>query len=209
MNPTHQLALNSASTYFRTIVTICLTLLGSRWVLNALGQSDFGLFNLVGSIIVFVTFLNSVMASSVARHFAYSMGRGNKKELIRWFNTALCAHLCLGVLLLLIGWPIGEYTIRNFLNVPAERLLACLWVFRISLISAFINMVSVPFVGMYTAQQRIYEIAFWGVFQSFLIPLYRGRYLVFREIVCCFTHLEWCSSYVCSDDSDLSILSSF
>ena len=39
-----------------------MALFSSRWVLNSLGQSDFGLYSVVGSIIVFIVFLNSVMA---------------------------------------------------------------------------------------------------------------------------------------------------
>jgi O-antigen/teichoic acid export membrane protein len=70
--------------------------------------------------------------------------------------------------LILIGWPIGEYVISHVLAIPEGRMNAAHWVFRISLASAFINMISVPFVGMFTAKQRIAEMAIYGIAQTLL-----------------------------------------
>jgi O-antigen/teichoic acid export membrane protein len=169
MNASQRLVLNTAATYGRSVFALALALFSSRWVLNALGQSDFGLFSLVGSIIIIITFLNSVMAGSVSRHLAYSIGQGDSMEVSRWFNTALSIHLCIGFGLALIGWPIGEYVIAYILNISPDRIQTCLWVYRFSLFSAFASMVSIPFVAMFTAQQHITEIAGWGTLQTILV----------------------------------------
>lgn len=169
MNPSQRVALNTAVTYGRSIVAVGLMLFSSRWILNALGQTDFGLYSVVGSIIIFITLLNSVMANSVARHYAYALGRGDPEDVKRWFNAALGIHLILASVLVLIGWPVGEYTVAHILAIPVERAPACLWVFRISLLSAFCSMVSMPFVAMFTARQRMVEQACWLMGQSLLV----------------------------------------
>jgi len=163
MNHSQRLVLNTVATYGRSVVAVGLTLFSSRWVLNALGQTDFGLFSVVGSIIIFITFLNGVMAGSISRYYAFSIGSGKPEEVIKWFNAALGLHLCLATILTLIGWPIGEYMIAHVLTVPADRIWSCLWVFRVSLLSAFVSMVSIPCVAMFTAQQKITETAFWEI----------------------------------------------
>jgi len=163
------IVVNTATTYIRSIFAAGLSLFSSRWVLNALGHSDYGLFVVVGSLIIFVTFINSTMSGSAARYFAYSIGKGDSNEVKRWFNSALCIHICLAFLLILIAWPVGEYVVVHTLKVPNERLTTCLWVFRLSLLSAFFNMISVPFVAMFTAKQRIAEIAVWGMAQSIIV----------------------------------------
>lgn len=163
-----RIVLNTAATYIRTIFTAGLTLFSSRWVLNSLGFTDYGLFSLVGSIILFITFLNGVMACSAVRYFAYSIGQGDRFEVNRWFNSAIGIHLVLAFVLVAIGWPIGEYVICNILTVPGDRLTACLWIFRASLVSAFVSIFSVPFVAMFTAKQHITELAAWGTLQSIL-----------------------------------------
>jgi len=162
----NRIAINTIATYTRMVISAGLSLFGSRWVLNALGQTDYGLFSVVGSIIMFITFLNTVMSVSASRHFAYSIGQGDASEVNRWFNSALGIHLCLASLLILIGWPIGEYVVDHILRIPFSRLAASRWVFRISLVSAFTSMISVPFVAMFTAKQHICELAVWGMLQT-------------------------------------------
>jgi O-antigen/teichoic acid export membrane protein len=169
MNPSQRIVLNTAATYARSLLAVALALLSSRWVLNALGQTDFGIFSVVGSLIVFIEFLNSVMAASAGRHFAFAIGQGNYAEVNRWFNAALSIHLCFALVLTLIGWPIGEYLIAKVLTIPADRIPVCLGVFHVSLISAFVSMLAIPFVAMFTAKQHIAELAVWGLLETILV----------------------------------------
>lgn len=70
--------------------------------------------------------------------------------------------------MILIGWPVGEYVIAHVLTIPGDRISACLWVFRISLVPASVSMISVPFIAMYTAKQHIYKLAVWNMIYSFM-----------------------------------------
>jgi len=168
MTPSQRIALNTIATYTRSVFAAALGLFSIRWVLEALGQSDFGLFSVVGSIITFIVFLNGVMAGSAARHFAYSIGEGDSEKVNEWFNAAFSIHLILSIILILLGWPIGEYCIINVLTIPSDRIVTSIWVFRISLISAFFSMVTIPFIAMFTAKQHILTLAVWGILQSIL-----------------------------------------
>ena len=168
MRSSQRIVLNTAAAYARSVLAAGLALFSSRWVLNALGQTDFGLFSVVGSLIVFVTFFNNVMAGSAARHFAYAIGQGDIDEVNKWFNTAFSIHLVIPVILIILGWPVGEYCIRHVLTIPPERVQSCAWVFRLSLISSFISMASVPFVAMFRAKQIIAELSVWEMLQAVL-----------------------------------------
>ncbi len=169
MTSSQRIVLNTLATYVRSVFTAGLFLFSSRWVLGALGQSDYGLYSVVGSIITLIVFLNSVMAASAARHFAYSIGQGDTNAVNQWFNAAFSIHLVLPIVLILIGWPIGEYCIAHILKIPLDRISTCVWIFRISLVSAFFSMVSIPFSAMFTAKQHIVELAVWGILQSILM----------------------------------------
>jgi len=161
--------MNTAATYTRSVLGVGLALFSSRWILQALGTTDFELFQVVGSLIVFLTFFNSVMASSAARHFAFAIGKGDTHDVNSWFNTSLSIHLILPLVLIAIGWPIAEYAIRNWLIIPPERVDACVMVFRISLIGTFVNMASIPFIAMFNAKQRIAEVSMWSMLQTILV----------------------------------------
>ncbi len=169
MKTSTRIAFNTATTYARSLLTVGLALFSSRWILNALGVTDYGLFNVVGALIIFLSFFSSVMAGSAARHFAFAIGQGDSEEVNRWFNASLIIHLLLPAGLVAAGWPLGEYVVRRVLTIPPERVDACVMVFRISLIPAFVNMASIPFIAMFTARQRLAELAFWGVLQAVFI----------------------------------------
>jgi len=82
MNPSHRIVLNTAATYTRSVLGAGLALFSSRWVLAALGQSDYGLFSVVASIIIFITFLNTTMAVSVARSVKLSERQRHRKGVL-------------------------------------------------------------------------------------------------------------------------------
>jgi len=166
MTPSQRLVVNTTASYTRSLIAAGLTLFSSRWVLNALGQVDYGLFSLVGSILIFIAFLNSVMANSASRHFAYAIGQGDDIEVNRWFNAAFSIHLCMALGLTSIGWLAGEYIIGHILNIPQSRVTSSILVFRISLLSLFTGMFSIPFVAMFKAKQRIAELSAWEMSYS-------------------------------------------
>lgn len=58
---------NSLMLYLRMFVNMGVSLLTSRLILNALGETDFGIYNVVGGIVVMFTFINGSMNSSTSR----------------------------------------------------------------------------------------------------------------------------------------------
>ena len=181
MTQTKRIILNVAVTYGRSFITLFMGLFSARWVLEALGQTDFGLYGVVGSVLFFVTFLNAVLSISMTRFYSFSIGAGkNMKEsdahndLKRWFNTALSIHLCLPLILITIGYPICAYALDNWLVIPPDRMQACIWVLRISFVCAFVSMVSAPYVAMFTAYQYITELVVFNLLQTTV--LFAGAY---------------------------------
>lgn len=140
----------------------------------SLGEVDYGLYGVVGGLSVFVMFLNSEMANAVGRYFAVAVGgvrevEGGEADLEdchRWFNTALMIHLVLPFVLVLIGCPCGTWAVQHFLNIPQDRVEACLWVWRATCATSYFSMSTVPFLAMYTAKQRIAERTVYEVAQT-------------------------------------------
>lgn len=175
MSPAKRIFLNAAATYAQSLIRLFIGLFSMRWVLQALGQEDFGLYCVVGSLITFIVFINEILGGSNARYYAYSIGEGKnrtpeaaREDLMRWFNTALSVHLIVPSILLLVGYPIAEYAIHHWINIPTARIDACAWVFRIAAVSAFVNMSSIPFLSMYTAKQYIAVRSGFGIAASVL-----------------------------------------
>lgn len=168
-----RIIINTFASYGQSVFAIVVSLFTARWTLHALGQVDYGLFGVVGSLILLVTFLTGGLSVGVSRFYAYSIGQeqsdsssGNSDDLKRWFNTAFSLHTTVPLLLVAIGWPLGEYAIQNWLTIPEERVEACLFVFHLSLVSGYLGVFAVPFLSMFKAHQLIYELAFFGIIRS-------------------------------------------
>lgn len=155
-------------------------LFSSRWVLAALGDDDYGLYSVVGGLIVFILFIRTVTANSSQRFFAYAIGEGNMDNLKRWFNFSFEVHIFITVLLLIIGIPIGNYFIDNVLNISENRLLICHWVFYLSVISAVITAITTPGYAMLIARQRLFELALWETLRGIFVFIF-SWYLLYAQ----------------------------
>lgn len=148
-----------------------------RWVLMALGDEDFGLFGLVGSIVIFLSFFNTQFAGAISRFYAYSVGQAKVsddpaqalEECRKWFSTGVTIHTIVPVFLIAVGYPIGAWAVRNgIIGVPIAKIEACIWLWRFVCASSFVSMLSVPFSAMYTAKQYIAELTVYSVAQVIL-----------------------------------------
>lgn len=135
----------------------------------ALGQVDFGLFGVIGGLMVFISFFNTVLAGAVSRYYAFSVGAAKGdvsgegvEECRKWFNTALTIHTVFPAILVVVGYPVGIWAIENWLTIPLDRVADCVWVFRFACLSCFVGMVNVPFTAMYTAKQYIAELTIYS-----------------------------------------------
>ena len=70
-----RIAKNTLMLYFRMILLLIISLYTSRVILRELGVDDYGIYNVVGGIIVILSFLNNAMASATQRFLNVEMGR--------------------------------------------------------------------------------------------------------------------------------------
>lgn len=61
------IAKNTLLLYLRMILLMAINLYASRIILEALGISDYGIYNVVGGVIAMFTFLSSSFSTSVGR----------------------------------------------------------------------------------------------------------------------------------------------
>ena len=60
MTEKRKIAINTVTPYSRSLLSMGLALFSVRRVPGVLGKADSGLFNVVGSVIIFIIFLNGV-----------------------------------------------------------------------------------------------------------------------------------------------------
>ncbi len=156
---------NTGIVYIRLIITTLIGLLSSRYVLLALGASDFGLYSVVGGIITMLNVLSVAMFTTTQRYINVEMGNplGNLNKI---FNISRLLHAGFALLFLLVAEIMGIYYIYNFLNVQPEKFGDALFVFHISTIAAAIGIVNVPYQALMQAKEKFAQIATIDIFSS-------------------------------------------
>lgn len=175
MTENRRIFLNIIATYGRSLFMIACGLFTSRWVLMALGEVDYGLYGVIGGLGSFFIVFNALFSAGIGRFYAVSVGEAKKNPIKgiercrAWFNTALVIHTMIPLILMSIGYPLGEYAIRNaWLNIPPDRVDASLWVFRFTCMHCMMGMVNVPFQAMYIAKQYIAELTIYNFVTTIL-----------------------------------------
>ncbi len=136
----------------------------------ALGEVDYGLMGVVGGLTGFISFFNGLISTAVSRFYAVSIGKASIPETLeegltdcrKWFSTAVFIHTVIPFSLILLGYPIGIWCIKNFLTIPVDRVDDCVWVFRFVCVTCFLGMISVPVNAMYYAKQYIAELTVYS-----------------------------------------------
>lgn len=161
-----RILINIFVTYGRSVISFVLSLFTARWILEALGEEDFGLYGVVGGVMFFVSLLNITQSTTVARFYAYSIG-ADEREIKGWFNSALSIHVILPAVLIPIGYFVGVYAFCNWLDIPENRLASCIWVFRLSLVTLMISIIAVPYSAMFVAYQYISQLVIFSFVHVF------------------------------------------
>lgn len=164
----NRIAINSIFLYVRMFITMGISLFTSRVVLRTLGADDFGLYNVVGGIIVIVSFLNSALSGATRRFITYELGKEEKSDVSAVYSTSLIVHGVISIFLFLMCESIGLWFLQNYLTIPLGRMDAAFSVYQFSLFSAIVVLVNIPHYSLLIAYERLGAFASISIIEALL-----------------------------------------
>ena len=155
MEASKRLLINTVAQYLRTIINTLLSLYSTRLVLEMLGVSDYGIYNLVGSVVSMLSFVTSSMASTTQRFLSFNQREGNQKKLISIFSNCLIMHLILAVFVAVVLLSLIPVLFNGFLNIPFERVSAAKFVYIIVVVMLVVSFTTSPFRALLISRENI------------------------------------------------------
>lgn len=152
-NTNRAIVVNSIVLYIRIGITTVCSILATRFALQALGNTDFGLYSVLGGIISFIAIFNTIMLSSSNRFIAVAMGRGDEEDANKQFNVCLAIHVLIAFVTLLVAIPFGEWYINRYVNYDGN-IGEAIKVYYISVIGAIVSFIGVPYNGLLMSKER-------------------------------------------------------
>ena len=163
-----RIAKNTLFLYFRSIFLILITLYTSRVILQSLGVSDFGIYNVVGGVVAMFSMLSGSLQTATQRFLTFALGKGDFSNLKKVFMTSITIHIALGAILVMLLEVAGVWFLYNKMNIPAERVDVAFWVLQFSIATFFVNVISVPYNAAIIAHEKMATFAYISILDGIL-----------------------------------------
>lgn len=168
MKASSKVILNTGFLYGSMIVTVCVSLLSTHWVLEALGEENYGIYSLIANIVAMFAFLNVAMAAATQRYISFAMGKGRVEDVKETFYYSVVMHLVIGVVVFLLLEFGGAWLVNEVLDIPPQRLEAARNLLHFVATSSFFTVIAVPYEGMLNANEHMGVIASINIVDSLL-----------------------------------------
>lgn len=163
-----RIAKNTMFLYMRTFVILIVSLFTSRIVLQALGAEDYGIYNIIGGVVVLFSFLNTALTQATQRFLNFSLGKKDKTATHSVFCMSMNAYLLLSVILFVVAETIGLWFVNTQLNIPVNRMTAALWVYHFSVITFIANLIRIPYNASIIAYEQMDFFAYLSLLEVIL-----------------------------------------
>lgn len=159
---------NTGYLYAKMGITMFISLYTTRLILNSLGASDFGIFNIVGGVIAMLGFLNGAMAGATQRFMSYYEGEGDKEKQKSIFNVSIVLHFAISLVVGMMLFVAGFFFFNGILNIPEERTFAAQVIYGSLIVSTMFTIMTVPYDAVMNAHENMKYYAIVGILESIL-----------------------------------------
>lgn len=140
-----------------------VSLYTSRVVLAVLGVEDYGIYSIVGGIVVLLSVISSTMRNATQRFITYELGQGNRNQVCEAFSMSMIAHLLISVAIIILGETLGLWYVLHKLNIPEGRESATLIIYHISLLTMVVTLMRSPYDASVIAHEKMSFFAYMGI----------------------------------------------
>lgn len=162
-----------------------VSLYTSRVILQYLGVEDFGIYNLVGGVVVMIAFLSNALNASCTRFLSIAVGGNDAEDIQSCFSAALVIHMLFCILLVIVFEAAGVWIIRDIINIPAGKETATMWVYQCAILTTIATILRTPFNASVIANERMSFFAWSSVAEAVLklLVVYLLRYIPFDNLI--------------------------
>lgn len=137
-------------------------------MLEALGVDNFGINNLVGSIIAMSSLVSGAISASILRFITYAIGEGDKEKLKTIFSTSINVMIVISIIAVILLEGIGGWFLNFEADIPEGRLGAANWILQFYIITLILNLLSTPYNATILGYERMSVFAYISIVEALL-----------------------------------------
>lgn len=179
-----RIAKNTLLLYFRMFITMGVSLYTSRIVLNTLGVSNFGIYNVVGGVVAMFSLINGSLSTASQRFITFELGKKTEQRLKETFSITVTIHTLIAIVIFILAETVGLWFLNAKMNIPTDRMVAANWVFQCSVLTFLIEIISVPYNASIIAHEHMKAFAYVSIVEVTLklAVVFLLQYFIFDKL---------------------------
>lgn len=168
MTNSNRIIINTMAQYTRTTINVCLSLYSTRLILSALGQSDYGIYSVVGGVIAMMSFITNALVVTTQRFLSIYHGKNDPQKIRQIFGNSMLLHILIASILGMVLFCLGSWITHDFLNIVVERQQAAWYVYNAAIVMLMLTFITAPIRALFIARENIVYISIVDVVDGIL-----------------------------------------
>lgn len=165
---TKRIAYNTIFLYVRMLFLLLISLYTVRVTLNILGVENYGIYNIVGNVVVLFSFINAASSASTQRYLNFALGKNDLIKASQILTSSIKIHVIVAILILVLSETVGLWILKHYLVIPENRIGAAYWAYQISVFTTMLNVIRIPYNATIIAYERMSFYALLSVLEGIL-----------------------------------------
>lgn len=163
MSTAKRVITNTIYLYVRMGVSLIASFFTTRILLQSLGVSDYGLYNVVAGALGMMGFLSATLCFSTQRFISYAEGKGDIENIKQIFNTSVFLHIIIASITCFIYIIAGFFFFCGILNIPDGRLMVAILVYGCLIFSTVFTITIAPYDAVLNAHENMKYYSLLGI----------------------------------------------
>lgn len=177
-----RIAKNTIFLYIRMGIIMIVQLYTSRKILEILGVEDYGIWSVIATFVISISFITNPLASATQRFLNIELGKKNEKGAQDIFSESLIIYAFFSIGLFLLFETAGLWFINTKMSIPPEKLYVTNWVYQCSILSFIITILRIPYDATLIAYEKFNFYAIFGIIEVTLRLVIVFSLLLFNSI---------------------------
>ena len=163
-----RVAKNTLILYFRMLLTLIIKLYISRIILDTLGVEDYGVYNVIGGVVLLFSIFSGSLSVAISRYITFELGKGNIEKLKNIFSTSVNIQVLMSIIIFILAEVTGIWFINEKMQISPNRIFAAHWVLQFAILSFVIGLISVPYNATIVAHEKMSAFAYVSILEAAL-----------------------------------------
>lgn len=142
--------------YFRMILNMLMTFYVIRVVFNVLGVEDYGIYNVVGGVVMLFQLFNGAMGTAFQRFFSFELGKDKSQaDYKKIFTHSIYINFIIILVVIILTETVGLWLLNNKLQIEVNRLNAANVVYQYAILSFVATIIYTPYYASIIAHEKM------------------------------------------------------